>query len=377
MVTLIETGNARDFSPVTQTRFIWEITVGAYDAFRRAKRLWSDVSVWSSRFEKSPFSYLKNEYPIAARTDIAINSRWIARAGFKIEPGTLAFDKDGTWLYCASDLDEDSIRRFSENDTAALKSRCKTVVVDDALVLHNVADLVKLNPSALKQDFELFTGGDYRPAGDKILIHKNAVVRDYVSLRPSDGRIVIDDGAVVGEFTLIEGPAYIGRNARIDQAKIRGGTSIGGHCRIGGEVEESVVEAFSNKHHEGFLGHSYLGSWVNIGAIATTSDLKNNYGSVRIDTGEGVLDTGTNKFGSVVCDYAKIGIGMMLNTGTVVAPGCNLFQENKPLPKFVQAFSWGTEKRYDIDRFIADTKTVMERRGQTLSESRESFLRHL
>ncbi len=377
-VLIVETKDVERFRPVTETRFLWEITCGAFDAYRRAQRIWKTASVFSPRFDERPYAILKDEYPFSNETDLAVNAQWAPPSGVVTMENTLGVDEAGNWLYCsAKGLKENELRALAANDLKALNRDCQVVEMKDGLFLRDVADLVKMNAARLERDSAYFREAGLVEMKENVLVYPSAVIRDYVSIRADDGPVVIDEGAVVGEFSLIEGPAYIGKRARIDQAKIRSGTTVGEACRIGGEVEETVVESFSNKHHEGFLGHSYLGSWVNIGAIATTSDLKNNYGSVRIQTGGETLDTGTNKFGSVICDYAKIGIGMMLNTGTVIGAGCNLFQEHKPLPKFLPRFSWGIEGRYEIERFLSDTRTVMSRRGQTLSAARAMFLNSL
>ncbi len=236
--------------------------------------------------------------------------------------------------------------------------------------------MIKNNSMAI--DYETYlikSDSNFISPNNNIYIDKTAKIQQFVSLQADNGPIIIDKGAQVRAFSIIDGPAYIGKNTIIDSAKIRSGTTIKDVCRIGGEVEESIIENYSNKRHEGFLGHSYVGSWVNIGAMATTSDLKNNYGTVRIQVGNDIIDTRMDKFGSIICDYSKIGIGVMLGTGTVIAGGCNIFREEERLSKFIRPFSWGMNDRYEIERFIQDEKKIMGRRNVTLSDSKERFLR--
>ena len=141
--------------------------------------------------------------------------------------------------------------------------------------------------------------------------------------------------------------------------------------RAGGEIENSIIGDYSNKHHEGFIGHSVLGNWVNIGALATTSDLKNNYGEVRLVLPEGnpansglkEVSSGTIKFGSILGDCVKISIGSMLYTGTVIDAGSNIFGGNPG--KYMPPLSWGLNgEKYDPERFIKDQKVIFQRRGQ-------------
>src|SRR4029079_4550999 len=133
-------------------------------------------------------------------------------------------------------------------------------------------------------------------------------------------------GARVEPFSFIQGPAAIGAGALIASARIRGETTIGPVCRVGGEVEARVLQGYSNKHHDGFLGHSYLGEWVNIGAMTTNSDLKNTYGTIRVVLeGFGQVDSGILKLGCFLADHVKLGIGLHLNGGAVIGTGSNIF----------------------------------------------------
>ncbi|MCE9501037.1 MAG: GlmU family protein [Leptospira sp.] len=209
-----------------------------------------------------------------------------------------------------------------------------------------------------------------------LYIHPDAKIYPGVVLDVSSGPIIIDKDVVVTPFSFLEGPLYIAPDARIDNARITGGTIIGQACRIGGEVENTIFENFSNKHHEGFVGHSYIGNWVNLGALATTSDLKNNYGIVKVQVRNNKINTETIKFGSIIGDFSKIAIGVMLNAGSVIDIGCNV--TNPRVNGYIPAFTWSDGKeRYRLDHFINDTKKIMARRNRTLSSEDESLVAHL
>ncbi len=206
-----------------------------------------------------------------------------------------------------------------------------------------------------------------------LYIHPRAVIYPGVVIDMSSGPVVIDSEAIVTSFSFLEGPLYIGSNSRIDNARITGGSVIGKHCRIGGEVENSLVQDYSNKHHEGFLGHSLVGSWVNLGALSTTSDLKNNYGIVEIQSGSHRINTGTIKFGSIIGDFSKIGIGVMMNTGTTIDVGCNLVGSR--IHGYIEPFTWlQAGNRYKLDRFIQDSRRIMARRSVELSRDLEQLI---
>jgi UDP-N-acetylglucosamine diphosphorylase/glucosamine-1-phosphate N-acetyltransferase len=164
----------------------------------------------------------------------------------------------------------------------------------------------------------------------------------------------------------------VGRGSTILGGSV-GEVSIGPVCRIHGEVEASVVLGYSNKAHDGFLGHAYLGCWVNLGAMTTNSDLKNNYGNVRLWTPEGDVDTGERKLGCLLGDHVKTAIGTLLNTGTVVEAGSNLFGAAQP-PKYVPPFSWGAEGTYALEKFLATAALVMGRRGVALGAGQRALL---
>jgi UDP-N-acetylglucosamine diphosphorylase/glucosamine-1-phosphate N-acetyltransferase len=145
----------------------------------------------------------------------------------------------------------------------------------------------------------------------------------------------------VHPFTRIEGPCYVGRKSILLGTKCREGNSIGPVCRVGGEVEESIILGYSNKYHDGFLGHAYVGEWVNLGALTTNSDLKNDYSDVSVTLdGRNPVKTGSTKVGSLIGDHTKTSIGALFNTGAYVGAMSLIMSTGKPLPKFIPSFSY-------------------------------------
>ncbi len=229
---------------------------------------------------------------------------------------------------------------------------------------HDGERLTAAGPDTLVGVTVLGEGGVYVGAGVSLL------PGTVLDTRP--GPVVLAPGVSVGAHVMLEGPLFIGAGSRVKAgACIYGESSFGLGCRIAGEIGESTFGDFSNKQHEGFIGHAVLGSWVNLGAMTTCSDLKNNYGNVRVDLGWGSIDTGLRFVGLLMGDHAKTAIGTLFNTGTCVGFAANVFGEGMP-PKFVPSFSWGGRDgspAYALDKAMHTAGIVMARRGCVLADA--------
>jgi UDP-N-acetylglucosamine diphosphorylase/glucosamine-1-phosphate N-acetyltransferase len=247
-------------------------------------------------------------------------------------------------------------------------------------------NLIEHNARALEQDALVWqqsgratvTEGPWTVVGprESALIDPSACIEPLVLIDTTKGPVLIDQGAVVQAFSRIEGPCYLGSQAHVLGAKVRG-SSIGPHCRIGGEVEGSIVQSYSNKAHDGFLGHSYLGEWVNFGAGTHTSDLRADYGLVSVTVNGKKLDTGLLKVGAFVGDHTKTSISTLLNTGTVIGPFSLLLTSGTLLPKALPAFcQYGhgrVRERTDLREMFDTATTMMARRDQEWTETHAEF----
>lgn len=208
-----------------------------------------------------------------------------------------------------------------------------------------------------------------------IFVEEGAQIGPQVVLDASAGPILIRKGAVVAPFTHLVGPISVGRDSQILGDRVAS-SSIGDHCKVRGEFSNSIVLGHSNKGHAGFVGHSYLGRWVNLGAMTTTSNLKNTYGPVQLWTPTGVRSTGQQFLGTLFGDHVKTGIGTMLSTGTVMGAGASIFGGNVPA-KVVPPFAWGDHEpydTYDVTRFLAVAERVMSRRQVELGDKARKHL---
>lgn len=215
---------------------------------------------------------------------------------------------------------------------------------------------------------------------DAICIGSDSRVRPGVVLDAEAGPIHIDKNVLIEPNAVIQGPCSIGPDVTVRPgATIREGTTIGPVCKVGGEIEASIFQGYSNKQHDGFLGHSFIASWVNLGADTVTSDLKNTYGSVRVFLNGVGIETGQTFVGSTIGDHSKTGIGTILPTGCVIGVAANVFTQG-PVPKFVPSFAWLTDTgmtEYRIDKAIQIARTVMGRRNVALSDVDRALLQHV
>jgi UDP-N-acetylglucosamine diphosphorylase/glucosamine-1-phosphate N-acetyltransferase len=196
-----------------------------------------------------------------------------------------------------------------------------------------------------------------------------STVEPYGVFDASAGPILVRRGSSIAAFTRIVGPCFIDEHCTIVGDRIAN-CSIGNTSKVRGEISSSIVLGHSNKGHTGFVGHSYIGRWVNLGAGTTTSNLKNTYGTVQLWTPGGVTDTGLQFVGTMFGDHVKTGIGTMLNTGTVLGVGSNVFGGSLH-PKYVAPFSWGDGEpysRFELPKFLDVARRVMQRRSVDLTD---------
>jgi UDP-N-acetylglucosamine diphosphorylase / glucose-1-phosphate thymidylyltransferase / UDP-N-acetylgalactosamine diphosphorylase / glucosamine-1-phosphate N-acetyltransferase / galactosamine-1-phosphate N-acetyltransferase len=206
------------------------------------------------------------------------------------------------------------------------------------------------------------------------LVCLSAKVEPGVVFDVRQGAVVID-GAEIRNGTRLEGPSYVGPGTRVLGGFVRGSV-FGPECRVHGEIAASVFLGFANKSHYGFVGHTVVGHWVNLGAGTTTSNLKNTYGPVRLEVDGERIETGRLNVGTLFGDHAKTAIGTMLATGTVVSAGANVFGTPTP-PKYVPPFAWGCagDEKMSEDGFLRVAERVLTRRNVTFSPERRESLR--
>ena len=230
--------------------------------------------------------------------------------------------------------------------------------------IHYPWDLISNLKETLEEDLVLLG------AAVKGRVHPSSVL-------VSPDRILIEEGAIVEPLCVLDasaGPIYIGKQTVIkSHTTLRGPLAIGPSCRIGGEVSHSIIQGNTNKAHYGFLGHAYVGEWVNLGAGTTNSNLKNTYGTIKLEINGKEIDSNLQFMGCLIGDHVKAGIGTLINTGTVIGVGANVLG-GKITPKVIPDFSWDDKTKWEWKRFIETVKRVYLRRNRELTKEAEDRL---
>ncbi len=349
-VVFFEDERWKAFKPLTWTRPACLLRTGIFPLWEKVARLFPGRSVTvhtrsyltatlKQRYQKEGIQI--NDWDgLYGRELLLVNGRTLLRPTLaskaeKLEKGVAYLSDDElVALYLDASRSGEALKILRRNqpltksDMDALKNlAAKHHTVDENLLLRYPWDIVNANGELITEEFPFAVQGVavqgkmepgavlYGGEETKVYLGKGSVIHPTVVLDVSHGPIYIGDGTTVYPPTRIEGPAYIGRDTWIVGGKIREGSNIGDVCRVGGEVEESIILGYSNKYHDGFLGHALVGEWVNLGALTTNSDLKDTYGPVRVEIeGEGRVDAGT-KVGCYIGDHVKTSIGVLIYTG--------------------------------------------------------------
>src|ERR1051325_2453470 len=410
---------ASQFEPLSLTRPVFDLMCGMTTLAQKQRRYFA-AERWSVVVRPALADWYRSEHPGLAvngegtfqgEDQVLVNGRWLPPDG-SLEPPTssCAGMAEGSIAYvylrkrdvCGGDLTQLIQHALDSAPAVAAGGR----------MLGHPWDLLEANADEIRRDFgwrdappspptvgQAFQpdsqagkpdlrqagGGDWplplsAPRGHR-WIAPPARIEPMVVVDTSDGPVVIDDGAVVTAFTRLEGPCWIGPHTHVFSAKIRAGTSLGPCCRVGGEIEASILHGYSNKYHDGFLGHSYVGEWVNLGAGTHNSDLRNDYGEVSVVQHGQSIATGMTKVGCFLGDHTKTGLGTLLNTGTNVGAFCNLLPAGRFAPKYVPPFtSWwngALTEAFTLEQLLTTAEIAMKRRGVTLTEASKALYAQL
>ena len=400
-ICIFEDNRFRQLYPLTLTRPVFDLRCGIFSLKEKLMRRFPQKSVYLL-CRKYLGEIVKNQHPDVAINELPdestkyclfINGRLLADAEFlnRLEMDELIYTHKGTIVAALLGAGNRQRLIVNKHNIVDFKETKDVQTVEIKANLINYPwDLVHQNSKQIEADFtDLNEGGQSlgNVSKDAILLNSpnirigiNSVIKAGAVLDAEHGPIYIGEKVTIMSNTVIERPAFIGDNSIIKiGAKIYAGTSIGEWCKVGGEVEETILHSFSSKQHDGFLGHSYLGQWVNLGADTNNSNLKNNYSSVRLFIDGEFIDSGSQFVGLFMGDHCKSGINTMFNTGTVVGAMSNIYGGGFP-PKNIPSFAWGGSDgfvEHDLEKALETARIVMARRGVEMTADYEKMIRNI
>ncbi len=401
---IFEDAKFTDFYPLTLSRPVFSLISGIMPLWKKISRRFDNYTTsFSCREELAPL--LKTETGLEVNHIdynhgdrlIFINGR--LRLGDKLTKelktateNRIYYENDVTAAVLIVEplqqTPSEEIRFTGEGASEALGIKAD-MIAGEFEFFNYLWDLINLNEDEIRLDHLAIAGNtDFGQMIDEARIDSSArILSDEnfhiapkakigagVVIDNREGPVVVGPRAVVGPLSYVEGPCYIGPDTMIFRGNIRRGCSFGPSCRVGGEVEESIFQGYTNKYHDGFMGHAYLGSWVNLGAMTTNSDLKNNYKNISVRINGRDIDTGSMKIGSFIGDHSKTGIGTLINTGVSIGFSCNIYGATLVTTREVPSFSWGDEKGYDIyklEKAIEVARVTVARRRQQFTPDHE------
>ncbi len=384
------------FYPLTLNRSVGDLRCGILKLRQRLQQVFGDEDKAVSVESRLIDIYHERHPDWSINKSTVKNCLWV-NSRIQVTPDaikTIKSLKVNQYLHNGDDL----LAFVSESQTHELPSLNDLSSSDsigiscDLATYSNLSDIIHDNDRMLRFDFDHFfydkdnyfetEPGVTALHPYNIWIGENVELKPGVVLDASDGPIVLDEGVKIMPNAVILGPAYIGKGTIVKiGAKIYGATSIGPVCKIGGEIEGSIFQAYSNKQHDGFLGHSYVGEWVNIGADTNNSDLKNTYKNVSYYSypKQAKLDSGSMFLGALIADHVKLGINTSINTGCVIGVGSNLWGSDL-ITDFIPDFSWGQAAKlvpYRFDAFCETANLVKQRRKLALTATEKILYRQI
>jgi UDP-N-acetylglucosamine diphosphorylase/glucosamine-1-phosphate N-acetyltransferase len=398
-LALFEDAEAAKFGPIVALRPVFELVCGRFSLRERLLRRQNTIA-WGAIVRAElvesyaamfPEAAVNNQRWFAAGPTLLVNGRWLPASSELqgIQDDTVGFCGDEI-AYITLQAEEADLLGSLDLDRllAQLANRRRSVAV--GTMLRRPWDLIEHNSRQLTEDFQA-VASPVAPASlpgvwvlgeaSQLEIHPSATIEPGVVIDVRGGPVSIGPRAEIQAFSRIAGPTHLGAGSRALRAQIRGGTTIGPECRVGGEVESAILHGYVNKYHDGFLGHSYVCPWVNIGAGTTTSDLKIDYSTVRVPIGFENVDSGLIKVGSYFADHAKTGLSCQFNSGSTIGVLAQVLGSGSLLPKLIPSFSrvrsGQVEAGLTLDRCLSIVKAGMARRGVELTASEERLLRHV
>ena len=390
---IFENNDALDLEPISLTRPVFDLRCGPFTMFERIRNLMPGYTITLFVRDELTFTTMENYPEFMVNPSSVADGIWLlgnvlwSREDISMivkNPGTLFMDKNG--ILIAANVTSGVGNQWL-NEGGHLQNKppknVKTLSISQS-VLRYLWDFIQAIPHAMDVDQQHFPMGS-KSENTHWINSENIYVTDHDLINPgvvidaSRGPVIIDKNVEINSFTYLQGPLYVGEKTTIHSHTQLKQSVIGPQCRIAGEVTRTIVQGFSNKSHYGYLGDAYIGEWVNLGAGTTNSNLKNNYKPVSVRVNGKTINTKLLSIGSYIGDHTKTAIGTLLNTGTVIGPGCNIVSHGFPrrnIPSFMW-YIYGKQKKADLNQFFDTATIVKSRRGQKLTEAERTLYKQL
>lgn len=402
-ICLFEDETVVELEPVSLTRPVFELRCGR-GTLGDIQRHYFRHSSWSSVIRPYLVDIFRFQHPSVPVNDsrflteepvVFVNGRWIPPENGFFDPSSSPLGEvNGELAYLITSPNQ--IRGVALVDLFVRFEELRKIHAPQEVggkMAHHLWDLVSWNGEQIIRDWKSLaegtTGGEMIPSGsapalvgpaEHLVCHPSVQIDPMVVIDTRQGPVFLERDVIIGPFSRIEGPAVVGTGTQLQGINLRGGTTLGPQCRMGGEVEASIVQGYSNKYHDGFLGHSYLGEWINLGAGTQISDLRNDYGEIRVHVHGRLVRTCHNKIGSFLGDHTKSAIGTLLNTGT----NAGIFSALLPgglLPRWIPSYCSYRDHRLapasNGELLLATAQKVMNRRGCEFTSAHDRLYWHL
>ena len=387
-ITIFEDSHVNNLYPFTMNHSSFEIRCGALTNLERIKKIFNQTYSINIHIRKDLCKVIKQKFPEYNLVSEIIPSGFYLNGSVIFDKELINMIKELELLYTSNGtlvgmyLKKD--KKISEITKSIMQNNSKHRN-QDIKKINYLWDAINLSTNLIQYDFDNYFYVKSEPlhkgvstiGPGSIYIAKNVTIDQNVVLDTREGPIIINEGVHIMSGTIIEGSNFIGKNCIIyPNSIIRPGNSFGPVCRLGGEIIHSIFHGYSNKSHQGFIGHSFIGSWVNLGANTNSSNLKNNYNDIKIQFNEQKIINSQQQFlGVLIGDYTRIAIGTNFNTGTFIGIGANIFNHLFE-DKNIQPFSWGKDKVV-FDDFIRTIQKMKKRRNCKFLKTEIDYLKLL
>ena len=396
-ICIFEDSEYQNFLPLVYSRLVYDLRCGIFSLLERIVLQYPDTKIrlycreYLKKLTNENHPYNVNETNFDDGDCLFINGRLLTSKPIPISGKEEVGINDDSIVYarllrknCLSINPEKFLDKGFIN---TLKEKFEVRIVDTEL-LRYPWDLISNNQEQITTDFTshikegLIQGKIYEGVhlinDSHIFVGENTVIKPGCVLDAENGPIYIGNNVNISPNSVIEGPVYIRDNVIIKAvSRIRAGSNIGKACKVGGEISNTIIQDYSNKQHDGFLGDSYIGSWVNLGADTVNSNLTNTYGTVKVQMVDKIIDTGQMFFGMIMGDHTKTAISTRFTTGSNIGFACNILFTSIP-PKFIPSFSWCSDNNtmtYDVNRELQVAKRMMERRNKIMTQNEEEVFK--